>query len=82
VLVSPPYPPFLNPIEEFWSKVKAGVSRSALTADDRLSDRICESVQMVSRAVCQHGFVMRCHSFQGASEKIQPVRRQNGLFKK
>jgi transposase len=39
VLVSPPYPPFLNPIEEFWSKVKAGVRRNALTADDRLSDR-------------------------------------------
>ena len=45
----PPHSPFLNPIEEFWSKVKAGVRRNALTADDRLSDRICESVQMVTR---------------------------------
>jgi transposase len=52
-LYLPPYSPFLNPIEEFWSKVKAGVRRNALTADDRLSDRICESVQMVTRADCQ-----------------------------
>lgn len=52
-LYLPPYCPFLNPIEEFWSKVKVGVRRNALTADDRLSDRICESVQMVTRADCQ-----------------------------
>jgi transposase len=52
-LYLPPYSPFLNPIEEFWSKVKAGVRRNSLTADDRLSDRICESVQMVTRADCQ-----------------------------
>jgi transposase len=52
-LYIPPYSPILNPIEEFWSKVKAGVRRNALTADDRLSDRICESVQMVTRADCQ-----------------------------
>jgi transposase len=52
-LYLPPYSPFLNPIEELWSKVKAGVRRTALTADDRLSDRICESVQMVTRPDCQ-----------------------------
>ena len=52
-LYLPPYSPFLNPIEEFWSKVKAGVRRNALTADDQLSDRICKSVQMVTRADCQ-----------------------------
>ena len=52
-LYLPPYSPFLNPIEEFWSKVKAGVRRHALTAADRLSDRIRESVQMVTRADCQ-----------------------------
>jgi hypothetical protein len=36
-----------------WSKVKVGVRRNALTADDRLSDRTCESAQMVTRAGCQ-----------------------------
>ena len=33
-LYLPPHSPFLNPIEEFWSKVKAGVRRNALTADE------------------------------------------------
>ena len=44
------YSPFLNPIEEFWSKVKAEVRKNALTTDDILSDSICESVQMVTQA--------------------------------
>lgn len=52
-LYLPPYSLFLNPIKEFWSKVEAGVLRNALTAVDRLSDRICKSVQMVTRADCQ-----------------------------
>ena len=52
-LYLPPYSPFLNPIEEFWSKVKAGVRRNALTADDPLSERIYESVQRVTRVDCQ-----------------------------
>jgi transposase len=69
-LYLPPYSPFLNPIEEFWSKVKAGVRRNSLTADDRLSDRICESVQMVTRADCQAWIRMRCHSFQGVRVKL------------
>ena len=52
-LYLPPYSPFLNPIEEFWSIIMAGVRRNALTADDRLSDRIGESVQMITRTDCQ-----------------------------
>ena len=43
------YSPFFNPIEKSWSTVKAGVRRNTLTADDRLTDRICESVQVVTR---------------------------------
>jgi hypothetical protein len=45
--------PFLNPIEEFWSKVKAGVRRNALTADDQLSDRICDTVRVITQLDCQ-----------------------------
>ncbi|KAG1468826.1 hypothetical protein G6F56_003614 [Rhizopus delemar] len=45
----PPYSPFLNPIEEFWSKVKAGVRRIPLAADDHLTDRICESAGKVTK---------------------------------
>ena len=52
-LYLPPYSPFLNPIEEFWAKVKAGIRRNGLSADDRLSDRICESVNKVTRSDCQ-----------------------------
>src|SRR3981189_3721566 len=49
-LYLPPYSPFLNRIEEFWSKVKAGIRRNTLSATDILSDRICDSVQKVSRS--------------------------------
>ena len=52
-LYLPPYSVFLNPIEEFWSKVKADIRRHAVTADDRPSDRICESVQKVPGRDCQ-----------------------------
>jgi transposase len=31
-LYLPPYSPFLNPIEKFWAKVKAGIRRNALSA--------------------------------------------------
>ncbi|KAG2208189.1 hypothetical protein INT45_001260, partial [Circinella minor] len=41
----PPYSPFLNPIELFWSKLKAGVKRDCLTATDNLSARIVESAK-------------------------------------
>jgi hypothetical protein len=79
-LYLPPYSPFLNPIEAFWSKVKAGVRRNALTADDRLTDRICESVQMVTQADCRVWIRHAVSFFQGASEKISTGERQNGLF--
>lgn len=58
----PPYSPFLNPIEEFWSKVKAGVRRTPLTADDRLTDRICESVRKVTKKDCK-GWIEHTKSF-------------------
>jgi transposase len=69
-LYLPPYSPFLNPIEEFWSKVKAGIRRNALSATDILSDRICDSVQKVSRSDCQAwirhslSFFSRCKAIE------------------
>ncbi|KAJ2559164.1 hypothetical protein EV175_000462 [Coemansia sp. RSA 1933] len=42
-LYLPPYLPFLNPIEEFWAQVKSSMWRTALAADDILSDQICEA---------------------------------------
>jgi acetoin utilization deacetylase AcuC-like enzyme len=58
--------PFLNAVEEFWSKVKAGVRRNTLTADDRLSDHMWKSVQKLTHANCQAcirhavSFITRC----------------------
>ena len=62
-LYLPLYTHFLNLIENFWSKVKGGVRRNALTADDRLSDRICESVQMVTQADFQRHANYFMHQF-------------------
>lgn len=53
-----------QPIEEFLSKIKSGIRRYTLSANDILSDRICESVQKVSRADCQ-AWIIRCHSSLG-----------------
>jgi transposase len=76
-LYLPPYSPFLNPIEELCSKIKAGVSRIALTADDRLRHRLCESVQMVTRADCRASihhavsFFPRCKREISTCEKTE-----------
>jgi hypothetical protein len=40
-------------LEEFWSKVKVGVRRNALTADDQLSDHVCEVIRTVIQTDCQ-----------------------------
>ncbi|KAG1454589.1 hypothetical protein G6F46_008587 [Rhizopus delemar] len=44
----PPYSPFLNPIEEFWSKVKSGIKRNPLDTTDRLTPRIMDAVTHVT----------------------------------
>jgi transposase len=49
----PSYSPFLKPIEEFWSKVKAGIKRESLSATDNLSQRITESGQKVTESDCR-----------------------------
>lgn len=58
----PPYSPFLNPIEEFWAKVKAGVRRSRLSTKDILSDRIKESSNLVTLSDLE-GWVKHSVSF-------------------
>jgi hypothetical protein len=73
-----PYSPFLNPFEKAWSKVKAGVRRNVLTADDRLSDRICEYVQVVIRIDCQSWIRPAVSFFPMQTKRYQPVRRQKG----
>jgi hypothetical protein len=42
-LFMPPYSPFLNPIEECWSKIKKNIRRSPLDEHDQLTHRIAEA---------------------------------------
>lgn len=44
----PPYSPELNPIEQFWSKVKYSTKRNLLMKDETLSTRISEACNMVT----------------------------------
>ncbi|KAG2195256.1 hypothetical protein INT47_007985 [Mucor saturninus] len=58
----PPYSPFLNPIEEFWSKVKSGIKRNPLDTGDHLTPRIMESVTNVTLQDCR-GWIRHSVSF-------------------
>ncbi|KAG2198725.1 hypothetical protein INT47_005410 [Mucor saturninus] len=49
----PPYSPFLNPMEKFWSKVNAGIKRNPLDSSDLLTPRIMESVTNVTLNDCR-----------------------------
>lgn len=62
VLHLPPYSPFLNPIEFFWSKLKAGVARELLTKDSTLTPRIISSAQNVTTNDCE-GWIKHSISF-------------------
>ena len=53
ILYLPAYSPFLNPIELFWSKLKAGIRRELLTKDDTLTPHIIESTKLVSAKDCR-----------------------------
>lgn len=48
----PTYSPFLNPIEEMWSKVKMGVRRSEVSDKDKLTQRILEAATEVTVTDC------------------------------
>lgn len=43
-----PIRPFCIPIKKFCSKIKAGIRKNPLTANDRPSDRVCESAQKLT----------------------------------
>jgi transposase len=68
----PPYSPFLNPIELFWSKVKAGVKRDCLTATDNLSARIIESAKQVTVEDC-HNWIKHSVSFFDRCLTLEPM---------
>lgn len=51
--VCSPYSPFLNPIEGFWSKLKADVECEILTKADSLTLCIIASVHQVTANACK-----------------------------
>lgn len=58
----PPYSPFLNPIEDFWSKVKYGVKRRPFDGSDTLTSRTVEACSQVTLQDCQ-GWIRHSVSF-------------------
>lgn len=44
----PPYTPFLNPIEEYWSKLKASLSRNRFKDGEKVSDRVTKAAKTIS----------------------------------
>jgi transposase len=58
----PPYSPFLNPIEVFWTKVKTPIHRSPMTDRDNLVARIREAAEKVAPEDCQ-GCIRHSESF-------------------
>lgn len=51
-LFMPPYSPFLNPIEECWSKIKKNIRRNPLSKLDQLTPRIAEACATVTVNDC------------------------------
>lgn len=58
----PTYSPFLNPIEEMWSKIKFGVRRGELTNQDSLLPRTVEAGKTVQVSDCA-GWIKHSLSF-------------------
>ena len=76
----PPYSPFLNPIEEFWSKVKFSVKRALFDTGDTLTPRIMESCSKVTQEHCigriKHSisFFQSCLNFEKKKPLTIPAR--------
>jgi transposase len=57
----PPYSPFLNPIEECWSKIKKNI-RNPLDKADTLTPRIAEACKQVTASNCQ-GWIRHAETY-------------------
>lgn len=61
-LFMPPYSPFLNPIEECWSKVKSYTKRHPLSETDQLTPRIATACKTITVDDCQ-GWIRHSERF-------------------
>jgi hypothetical protein len=64
IIFLPPYSPFLNPIEEFWAKLKSVMNKDPLSLQKNttLSDRIRRASNKITVADCQ-GWVRHSLTF-------------------
>lgn len=58
----PPYSPFLNPVEECFSKLKNFVKKHPMDGEERLRNRIKEGSYQISKEDCE-GLVRHAVSF-------------------
>jgi transposase len=56
LLYLPPYSPDLNPIEEMWSKIKAGLRGARARAYEELKQAVDEGLKKVSAENCEGWF--------------------------
>lgn len=61
-LFMPPYSPFLNPIEECWSKIKKIIRRNPLDKADSLTPRITEACSQITVEDCK-GWVRHAETY-------------------
>jgi transposase len=72
-LFMPPYSPFLNPIEECWSKIKKNIKRNPLDKSDTLTPRIAEACKQVTVTDCQ-GWIRHAETYWDRC-----IQKENGL---
>ncbi|KAI8380341.1 hypothetical protein BD560DRAFT_316980, partial [Blakeslea trispora] len=49
----PPHSPMLNPIEEYWVKIKPVVRKTPLAKNEMIADRIEEAAKAVTAKNCR-----------------------------
>ncbi|CDH61137.1 hypothetical protein RO3G_03680 [Lichtheimia corymbifera JMRC:FSU:9682] len=71
-LFLPPYSPFLNPIEECWSKMKGQVRKTPLSSKDSLVVRIQEAAKTITRKDCR-GWIRHSQKYFVKCLDMQPI---------
>ncbi|KAG0737799.1 hypothetical protein G6F57_011932 [Rhizopus arrhizus] len=61
-LFMPPYSPFLNLIEECWSKIKKNIRRNPLDKVDHLTPRIAEACNLITKSDCR-GWIRHAETY-------------------
>ena len=68
----PTYSPFLNPIEEMWSKIKMHVRQNEISEKDTLIPRIDVAARTVTISDCE-GWIKHSLSFFDRCLNMEPI---------